>query len=149
MFKLNVNALSIRDGLMKMKQAYEQNPALGDPQSVEGQLAENGQKMDKLQTEIKKFQSLLSDVVDGNRTPSAQKKSHRNSVSEDSLSRSASESSVTNNNNTNNNLNANSNSNHRSSNSLQAVTNHNHNNIHNNIDITQDNNESVLKCFSY
>lgn len=129
---------AVRDGLIRMKQAYEQNPALGDPNSVEGQLTENGQKMEKLQTELKKFQNLLTDVVDGKPfTPSAQKKSHRNSVSEDSLSRSASESSVTNNNNTLNALNTNGNSNHRSSNSLQTVTNHNHNH-----DSTQDNNES-------
>ena len=136
-----------RDGLMKMRQTYEQNNALGDPQSVEGQLTENSQKMDKLQIELKKFQSLLADVVDGNRTPSAQKKSHRNSVSEDSLSRSASESSVTNNNNTNNNLNTNinSNSNHRSSNSLQSVTsNHNHNSHDNHIETTPENNGSVI-----
>ena len=143
-----------RDALMKMKQTYEQNNALGDPLSVEGQLTENGQKMDKLQTEMKKFQSLLSEVVDGNRTPSAQKKSHRNSISEDSLSRSASESSVTNNNNTNNNLNINSNnSNHRSSNSLQTVTNHNHNSHNNHNDSTQDNEWvpllSALCCLLY
>lgn len=141
---------------MKMRQTYEQNNALGDPQSVEGQLTENSHKMDKLQTELKKFQSLLADVVDGNRTPSAQKKSHRNSVSEDSLSRSASESSVTNNNNNTNNIlntnsNINSNSNHRSSNSLQSVnSNHNHNNSHNNhIDSTQENNGSVILNSNY
>ncbi|CAG2120892.1 unnamed protein product, partial [Medioppia subpectinata] len=42
---------AVRDGLMKMRQAYEQNSALGDPNSVEGQLTENGQKMEKLKTE--------------------------------------------------------------------------------------------------
>jgi len=125
---------------MKMKQAYEQNPALGDPMSVEGQLTENGHKMEKLQTELKKFQSYLSEVDGKPFTPSSQKKSHRNSVSEDSLSRSASESSVTNNNN---------NSNHRSSNASQTVTNHNHNNHnHNQNDSTQENNEYVLSKFS-
>ncbi|CAG2167372.1 unnamed protein product [Oppiella nova] len=134
---------AVRDGLMKMRQAYEQNNALGDPNSVEGQLSENGQKMEKLQTELKKFQNLLQDVVDGKPyTPSAQKKSHRNSISEDSLSRSASESSVTNNNHSNTNLNANnsnSNGNHRSSNSLQTVINHTNHNNHEN---THENNDS-------
>lgn len=33
-----------RDGLMKMKGVYEQNRALGDPLSIEGQLTESGQK---------------------------------------------------------------------------------------------------------
>lgn len=31
-----------RDGLMKMKGVYEQNRALGDPLSIEGQLTESG-----------------------------------------------------------------------------------------------------------
>ncbi|XP_054158056.1 formin-binding protein 1-like isoform X2 [Oppia nitens] len=151
---------AVRDGLMKMKQAYEQNSALGDPLSVEGQLTENGHKMEKFQTELKRFQNLLAEVVDGKPfTPSAQKKSssHRNSISEDSLSRSASESSVTINNNTNNttsftnnnnNLNitnnAINNSNNRSSNSLQTVitNNHSNHNNHNNDTSSHDNNDS-------
>ena len=33
-----------RDGLMKMKGVYEQNRALGDPLSIEGQLSESGQR---------------------------------------------------------------------------------------------------------
>lgn len=45
-----------RDGLMKMKQVYESNPALGDPMSIQGQLTENGHRLDKLRSELKKFQ---------------------------------------------------------------------------------------------
>lgn len=41
---------------MKMKQVYEGNPALGDPMSIQGQLTENGQRLDKLRAELKKFQ---------------------------------------------------------------------------------------------
>ena len=41
---------------MKMKQVYESNPALGDPMSIQGQLTENGHKLDKLRAELKKFQ---------------------------------------------------------------------------------------------
>lgn len=41
---------------MKMKVVYEQNSALGDPQSVEGQLTENGLKLDKLRQEMHKYQ---------------------------------------------------------------------------------------------
>merc|ERR1719412_2077003 len=53
-----------RDGLMKMKQVYESNPALGDPMSIQGQLTENGQRLDKLRSELKKFQDFL-DELDG------------------------------------------------------------------------------------
>ena len=48
-----------RDGLMKMKQVYESNPALGDPMSIQGQLTENGHRLDKLRSELKKFQVLI------------------------------------------------------------------------------------------
>merc|ERR1719188_2962482 len=51
-------------GLMKMKQVYESNPALGDPMSIQGQLTENGHKLDKLRAELKKFQGYL-DEMDG------------------------------------------------------------------------------------
>ena len=45
-----------RDGLMKMKQVYESNPALGDPMSIQGQLTDSEQRLTKLQSEKKKFQ---------------------------------------------------------------------------------------------
>lgn len=85
-----------RDGLMKMKVVYEQNPALGDPLSVEGQLTENGHRLDKLRQDLHKYQTYMAEaegVV--TLTPNAQKR-HRNSISDDSLSRSASDSSVSN-----------------------------------------------------
>lgn len=41
---------------MKLKGVYENNPAMGDPASVEGQLADNGLKLEKLQNELQKFQ---------------------------------------------------------------------------------------------
>ena len=47
-----------RDGLMKMKQVYESNPALGDPMSIQGQLTDNGQRLDKLRAEQKKYQVI-------------------------------------------------------------------------------------------
>merc|ERR1712156_1234919 len=53
-----------RDGLMKMKQVYESNPALGDPMSIQGQLTENGHRLDKLRSDLKKFQDFL-DELDG------------------------------------------------------------------------------------
>ncbi|XP_044593587.1 formin-binding protein 1-like isoform X8 [Cotesia glomerata] len=101
-----------RDALMKMKGVYEQNPALGDPMSIEGQLNQSGHKLDKLGTELIKFQGYLDDAIKtgvGLSSPSqAQRKaptsngssvrvnSRRSSHSggEESLSRSASDSSV-------------------------------------------------------
>ncbi|XP_076342724.1 formin-binding protein 1-like isoform X3 [Tachypleus tridentatus] len=97
-----------RDGLMKMKLVYEQSPAMGDPLSIEGQLTECGHKLEKLQAELQKFQealahfqSYLSDAEGITLTPKRNKKD-RNSISEDSLSRSASDSSVNNPNNNKN-----------------------------------------------
>uniref|UniRef100_A0A0A9VVX5 Formin-binding protein 1-like protein n=1 Tax=Lygus hesperus TaxID=30085 RepID=A0A0A9VVX5_LYGHE len=97
-----------RDGLMKMKGVYEQNSNLGDPMTVEDQLAENGQRLDKLRQELHAYQSRLEDVNTNqnnshNHTPlhnnvNGLRRQHRNSGGsggdEDSLSRSASDSSV-------------------------------------------------------
>ncbi len=41
---------------MKMKDVYIQNPALGDASSLDKQLEENGQKLDKLNQELQKFE---------------------------------------------------------------------------------------------
>lgn len=107
----------LREALIKMKNAFEQNVKMGDPQSVNGQLSENSLKLEKLQTDLKKYQTMLQDVLNNiNCTPSSQKKSHsssissnsnlsvgsghtpphRNSISDESLSRSESENSVNN-----------------------------------------------------
>lgn len=47
---------------MKMKGVYESNPALGDPMSTEGQLNECSQRIDKLNSDMAKFQGLLQEV---------------------------------------------------------------------------------------
>ncbi|XP_043201078.1 formin-binding protein 1-like isoform X2 [Amphibalanus amphitrite] len=47
-----------RDGLMKMKGVYESNPALGDPMTIESQLRENTQRLEKLRLELHKYQRL-------------------------------------------------------------------------------------------
>lgn len=47
---------------MKMKGVYEQNPALGDPMSIEGQLNESGHKLDKLRQELHKYQVYLQEA---------------------------------------------------------------------------------------
>lgn len=96
-----------KDGLMKMKGVYEANPALGDPMTIEGQLNECSHRLEKLQMELRRYQSYLEDAIKGiqsnnSLTNSPQllngSRKHRNSdgAEEESLSRSASDSSVTN-----------------------------------------------------
>ena len=41
---------------MKMKGVYESNPALGDPMTIESQLRENTQRLEKLRMELHKYQ---------------------------------------------------------------------------------------------
>lgn len=52
----NVLFVFSRDGLLKMKAAYEQNPALGDPVSIDQQLPDINNRIEKLQTQLKKYQ---------------------------------------------------------------------------------------------
>ncbi|XP_048505712.1 formin-binding protein 1-like isoform X2 [Athalia rosae] len=103
-----------RDGLMKMKGVYEQNPALGDPMSIEGQLNESSHKLDKLGTEMTKFQGYLDEAMragvnlsspsqvsrkpttNGSATRPLSSRRSSHSGGEESLSRSASDSSVSN-----------------------------------------------------
>jgi len=91
-----------RDGLMKMKTVYEANPALGDPMSIQGQLTENGHRLDKLRSDYRRYQAWLEEA-DGSpastlsiRTNGPEVSPRRSSVSDEveSLSRSASDSSV-------------------------------------------------------
>ncbi|EEC17256.1 conserved hypothetical protein, partial [Ixodes scapularis] len=112
-----------REGLFKLKGSYEQNVALGDPQTVQGEINDLGIRLEKLQTDLEKYQDAVRSVrvnalvsdgclatsvqnylteVDSQMvTPDTQKR-YRNSFSEGSLSRSASESSVSNNHQNNN-----------------------------------------------
>ena len=45
---------------MKMKGVYESNPALGDPMTIESQLRENTQNLERLRLELHKFQRSVS-----------------------------------------------------------------------------------------
>uniref|UniRef100_A0A4W4FK16 Formin binding protein 1b n=1 Tax=Electrophorus electricus TaxID=8005 RepID=A0A4W4FK16_ELEEL len=49
-----------RDALTKMKDVYVKNPQMGDPSSVDPRLAEIAQHIDKLQTELQKFEVCVS-----------------------------------------------------------------------------------------
>lgn len=75
-----------RDGLIRMKEVYEKNRSLGDPQSLEKQLKENGVKLDKLQQDLQKYEGYLA-VASGN--------PNFNKGSDESLTRSMTDMSVT------------------------------------------------------
>ncbi|KAG8194576.1 hypothetical protein JTE90_013315 [Oedothorax gibbosus] len=82
-----------KDGLLKMKAAYEQNPALGDPVSIEQQLPDIHNRLEKLQTQLHKFQGYLADAEGKSQVSDTQLKNGSN-TSEHSISRSTSNSSV-------------------------------------------------------
>lgn len=42
--------------MQKMREVYTQNPKLGDPATIDKQLQENAQKLDKLMLERKKYE---------------------------------------------------------------------------------------------
>lgn len=76
-----------REGMLKMKDVYVQNPALGDPNSLDKKIEENGEKLDSCRKELSKFQNYLSDAEGKKITTNL-------AVSDDSLSRSTSDGSV-------------------------------------------------------
>uniref|UniRef100_A0AAG5DFJ1 SH3 domain-containing protein n=1 Tax=Anopheles atroparvus TaxID=41427 RepID=A0AAG5DFJ1_ANOAO len=110
------------DGLMKMKGVYEANSMLGDPRTVEEQLNESVNRLDRLRIELQRYQKLLdqanSQTCNSQHSPQAHRviqngqrasrhsngssnhENHHDDNGEDhpddagSLSRSASESSV-------------------------------------------------------
>ncbi|XP_063334232.1 formin-binding protein 1 homolog isoform X3 [Pelmatolapia mariae] len=51
-----------RDALTKMKDVYIKNPQMGDPASVDPRLTEIGQNIEKLQSEVQKFEGWLAEV---------------------------------------------------------------------------------------
>ncbi|XP_037547831.1 formin-binding protein 1 isoform X2 [Nematolebias whitei] len=51
-----------RDALTKMKDVYIKNPQMGDPTSVDPRLSEIGQNIEKLQSEVQKFEGWLAEV---------------------------------------------------------------------------------------
>ncbi|XP_027198870.2 formin-binding protein 1-like Cip4 isoform X2 [Dermatophagoides pteronyssinus] len=65
----------VREALLKMRQVYQDNPKLGDPQVVNAQLTECMQKLEKLDVDLKKYQTMLSGVLGSNTTPGLQNRS--------------------------------------------------------------------------
>lgn len=49
-----------RDALTKMKDVYVKNPQMGDPTSVDPRLAEIGGNIERLQSEVQKFEVGLA-----------------------------------------------------------------------------------------
>ncbi|XP_008478375.1 formin-binding protein 1-like isoform X1 [Diaphorina citri] len=50
-----------REGLIKMKGVYEDNPNLGDPHMIEGQLSETDSRLEKLRGELQKYQTYMEE----------------------------------------------------------------------------------------
>uniref|UniRef100_K1PYZ6 Formin-binding protein 1-like protein n=1 Tax=Magallana gigas TaxID=29159 RepID=K1PYZ6_MAGGI len=73
------------EGMLKMKDVYVNNPALGDPNALEKKIEENALKIDSLQAEMRKFQGYLANM-DGKPSPAGQR---RSSLSDDSISQSS------------------------------------------------------------
>ncbi|XP_013089865.1 formin-binding protein 1-like [Biomphalaria glabrata] len=71
-----------REGIMKLKDVYASNPALGDPSTLDKKIEENSQKLDALRQELLKYEGYMKEV-DG-------KSNRRHSASEDSHSLSTS-----------------------------------------------------------
>lgn len=79
-------ANSVKDGLLVMKQAYEENGAFGDPKTIENQLRENEATLERLNNDLSKHLVLL-DELDVNKL---QDKATNNSASENETSKSPS-----------------------------------------------------------
>ena len=45
-----------REGIMKLKDVYAGNPALGDPTTLDKKIEENSQKLDGLRQELLKYE---------------------------------------------------------------------------------------------
>ncbi|KAL8562922.1 hypothetical protein ACOMHN_004614 [Nucella lapillus] len=52
---------SEREGMLKLKDVYTNNPALGDPNTLEKKVEENAQKLDSIRQELHKFEGYLAD----------------------------------------------------------------------------------------
>lgn len=58
-------ANSVKDGLIIMRQAYEENSAFGDPKTIESQLRENEAQLERLNSELTKHLVLLDEIEAG------------------------------------------------------------------------------------
>lgn len=98
----------MKDGLLIMRQAYEENHAFGDPKTIESQLRENDAELERLNQELAKHLVLLDEIDvtktnransisenDTSKSPSITNSNHRASVGQESeISRTNSENSL-------------------------------------------------------
>jgi hypothetical protein len=49
--------------MLKMQDVYKQNPQLGNAMTIEKQLEENAQKLDKLRQEVRKYEVRCTRAV--------------------------------------------------------------------------------------
>ncbi|KAK3779392.1 hypothetical protein RRG08_052611 [Elysia crispata] len=81
---------SEREGILKLKDVYANNQALGDPSTLDKKIEENSQKLETLTRELQKYEGYMADA-DGKTTGSTNSlPARRNSASEDSHSLSTS-----------------------------------------------------------
>ncbi|XP_070177040.1 formin-binding protein 1-like isoform X2 [Littorina saxatilis] len=59
-----------REGMLKLKDVYANNPALGDPNMLDKKVEENAQKLDAIRQELQKFEGYLAEC-EGKRRHSA------------------------------------------------------------------------------
>lgn len=59
------------EALEKMKGVYEQNPQMGDPNSLEPQITETAQNIGRLRGELAKYETWLSEAVGGEESSNA------------------------------------------------------------------------------
>lgn len=54
----NGDSVKNRNGLLNLRDAYVRNPAHGDPASLDKQLEDNAQRLDKLRQDLQKFEVI-------------------------------------------------------------------------------------------
>lgn len=84
-------ANGVKDGLISMRQAYEENGAFGDPKTIESQLRENELNLERLTNELTKHLVLLDEIdaannIQQNQTITNNNKSISNYTSENEAS---------------------------------------------------------------
>jgi len=101
-------ANGVKDGLLIMRQAYEENGAFGDPKTIECQLRENEVTLERLNNELRKHLVLLDEIDnvmtskanftpenEASKSPSITNSIHRASIGQESeISRTNSETSI-------------------------------------------------------
>ncbi|GFR77442.1 formin-binding protein 1-like protein, partial [Elysia marginata] len=81
---------SEREGILKLKDVYANNQALGDPSTLDKKIEENSQKLETLNRELQKYEGYMADAEGKTSSSTNSLPARRNSASEDSHSLSTS-----------------------------------------------------------